>query len=387
MAISVEHGHARVTLAVPADVPVETLLPLLVDACGADDGATWTLVPRGGEPVGARRTLREAGVPAGAILTLRMAGPGEQRPPAPVRSAGTAGLPGRPPRWRAAEYLADLERRVGAAAPRPGAGVVVAVVSIAPGCGKTTVASLLAMVLARALPEPPLAVDADLASRSLSRLLAPHRGLSQETYAGVVGGRLRPGELPRTAPGAYGLALLPAPAHPSPPLDAAACAAFAARLRAEWAVTLLDCPAGFATAWSQAAWAAADQFVLVADDGPADLADLAAVASTLAAGGASVAVVANRARRRGRRARAAAAEGLQAPVVGVPDDEAAAAALREGVLTWAAAPAAWRLPVAELAAALSTHWPREGHDRNATDPLLAQHGAQLPANVPISTAR
>ena len=355
MAISVEHGHTRVTLAVPEDLAVEALLPLLVDACGADDGASWTLVPRGGGPLPARRTLREAGVPPGAILSLRMTGTGEHRPPPRVRSANLAGLPRRPPRWQVADYLAALERQLGVA---PRRGVVVAVASIAPGCGKTTVAALVAVLLARALPEPPLAVDADLASRALSRLMAPHRGLSLETYADVIGGRLRPGELPGAAPGPYGVALLPAPAHPGQPLDAAACTAFAARLRAERPVTLLDCPAGFATAWSQAAWAAADQFVLVAEDGPADLADLAAVASTLAGGGAAVAVVANRARRRGGRTRAAAAAGLGAPLVALPDDPVTAAALRDGSLRWETTPTAWRQPITELAAALSLRWPR-----------------------------
>ncbi|HXM58631.1 MAG TPA: EsaB/YukD family protein, partial [Candidatus Dormibacteraeota bacterium] len=70
--VSVEHGHGRVTLSVPDDVAVESLLPPLLDACGADTTATWTLAPRGGAPIAARRTLREAGVPPGAVLALRM---------------------------------------------------------------------------------------------------------------------------------------------------------------------------------------------------------------------------------------------------------------------------------------------------------------------------
>src|SRR5215472_15365929 len=98
--VSVERGHRRVTLAVPDDLPVEALLPLLVEACGADRTATWALIPRGGGPIEARRNLREAGIWPGAVLALRLSGAGEQ-PRAPVvRAVNLPDLPGPAAPWR-----------------------------------------------------------------------------------------------------------------------------------------------------------------------------------------------------------------------------------------------------------------------------------------------
>jgi MinD-like ATPase involved in chromosome partitioning or flagellar assembly len=331
---------------VPGDLPVESLVPLLVEACGADVSATWTLGPRAGAPLRPGQTLGEAGVWPGALLVLRPAAAGERRRPrsgGPLAEAREA--------WRAADRVDRLERAI-AAAPWE-AGVVIAVASLRPGAGATTITALLAVLLARILRRPPLAIDANLETRALSRHLAPRLRLRPETYLDVVAGRLRLGDLATTGQDPYGVALLPAPERRGTAPDAAACATLVARLKAQGLVVLLDCPTGFATPWGRAAWAAADQFVLVADGRAADLSALAPAASSLTAAGIPVGVVSNWARFRSRTIRAAAALGLTGAVVGVADDPGAASQLRAGLLTWEAGPPGWRLATAHLAAALA----------------------------------
>src|SRR5262249_28358018 len=149
-------------------------------------------------------------------------------------------------------------------------------------------------------------IDGDLRFRGLTLVLAPGAAVPPDAYARTVGGIAGQGPGPgalAAADGPYRTPLLPAPeAGPVP--DATACTMFTRELRAERRLVLIDCPAGFTTAWAQAAWAAGDQFVLVAQDDPRDLAALAPVAAGLTGAGAAVAVVANHARRRGGRARA-----------------------------------------------------------------------------------
>jgi MinD-like ATPase involved in chromosome partitioning or flagellar assembly len=370
--VTVEHGAGRTTLSVPDDLAVELLLPLVVRACRADPTAIWALQPRGGEPVDGERTLEEAGVWQGAILILRQTAGGERRPPrdpkpaaaprverlprgqrvglaltaaragaAPAQGAPRSPLARARAAWRDSGHVARLERTI-AEAPRR-RGVVIAVASLQPGCGKTTVAALLASLLARARPQPPLVVDGDLTSRALSRQLAPTFRMPSTTYAELVGRRRRLADL-RPAPiGPSGIKLLPAPDHPAAAPEAADCAALVTELRAGWGVTLIDCAAGFATPWGRAAWAEADQFVLVTGNRPAEPATVESVAAQLAASGAAVAVVANRARSAGTAA-------------ALPDDPIAAALLRAGELGWDAAPEPWRSAIAGVLAALVVHW-------------------------------
>lgn len=383
----------------PDDLAVELLVPLVAGACRVDPTATWTLVPRGGEPIPGEETLRGAAVWQGAILTLRQTAGGERRParrhqePAgPVWPAAVPAVPAPPPApppaapvsppppppppaleqvppaqrlgqalgaartrrwpgegrlararaaWRDTGQVARLEARI-AAAPRR-RGVVIGVVSLRNGCGKTTVATLLASLLARTRTQPPLVVDGDLASRALSRQFAPTFRMPSATYADVVERRLRLADL-RPAPiGPGGIRVLPAPDHPAVAPDEGDCAALIAELRTRWGVTVLDCAAGFQTAWSRAAWAEADQFVLVAEDRPDELAALEPVAAKLTESGAGVAVIANRAR---------AARNPSA----LPDDPVAAALLRGGELAWDAAPEPWRCAVASALDALAARW-------------------------------
>jgi Mrp family chromosome partitioning ATPase len=355
--VTVEHGDARTTLSVPDGLAVELLLPLVVSACGADATATWALVPRGGEPVDGESTLREAGVWQGAVLALRQTAGGERRPPRrpkparggqaerlprgqrlglALRAARTGAWPGQGrvsrarTAWRDSGHIARLERAI-AEAPRQ-RGVVIAVISLRPGCGKTTAATLLASLLAKARSQPPLIVDGDLASRALSRQMAPTFRMPSARYAEVVARRVRLADL-RPAPiGPNGIRLLPAPDHPAVAPDAGECGALIADLRASWGITLVDCAAGFQTAWSLAAWNEADQFVVVAEDRPAELAALEPVKERLTESGVAAAVVSLR------------------------QDPVAAALLRAGELAWEAAPEPWRSSVAGALATLAAKW-------------------------------
>jgi Mrp family chromosome partitioning ATPase len=354
--VTVEHQGAT-TLSVPDDMAVELLLPLVVGACRADPTATWALVPRGGEPIEGDRTLREVGVWQGAILTLRQRAGGDRRPPrrrreraaAPaerlprgerlrlaLRAARTGPWPGQgrlaraQAAWRDSGHVARLERRIAEADGRR--GVVIAVISLRPGCGKTTVATLLASLLARVRSQPPLVVDGDLASRALSRQMAPTFRMPSARYAEVVARRVRLADL-RPAPiGPQGIRLLPAPDHPAVAPDASECGALIADLRSRSGVTLVDCAAGFQTPWSLAAWNEADQFVLVAEDRPAEVAALEPVTQRLTESSAASAVVA------------------------LAHDPVAAALLRAGELGWDAAPEPWRIAVAGAAASLVAKW-------------------------------
>jgi Mrp family chromosome partitioning ATPase len=350
--VTVHHEGGRTTLSVPDDMTVELLLPLIVGACRADGTATWALCPRGGRPVAGERTLREAGVWQGAILALRQTGAGEREhlpPPergrvgvgAP-RHARRGGAPTRPPAtlpqrvegtwfpWRWRGRLAQLESAV-ADAPRR-RGMVIAVASLERGCGKTTVVALLAALLAKSRPQPPLVVDGDLRTRTLSRMLAPAFRMTPATYRRLVERSMRLADLRPAAVGPAGVRLLPAPDRPPLTPDADGCRALLAELRSTWGVTVLDCAAGFGTPWAQAAWAAADQFVLVTDGQPQERAALGPVTETLAGAG------------------------VVATVVSLAADPNAAALLRAGELPWDAAPPAWRTAVAGAAAELVASW-------------------------------
>jgi S-DNA-T family DNA segregation ATPase FtsK/SpoIIIE len=60
----------RFDLSVPDEVPVERLLPEIVEVLEADPDARWALTPRGDEPLPPHRTLTESGVLHGAVLLL-----------------------------------------------------------------------------------------------------------------------------------------------------------------------------------------------------------------------------------------------------------------------------------------------------------------------------
>jgi Mrp family chromosome partitioning ATPase len=263
------------------------------------------------------------------VLSLRQTRPGE-RVPARDRPAPAALLHRVRSAWGARERLADLERAV-ADAPRR-RGIVIAVASLERGCGKTTVTALLAALLARSRPQPPLAIDGDLSTRALSRMLAPAYRMTSATYLDLVERRLRLADLRPAAIGRAGVRLLPAPDRPELGPDAAGCRALLAELRATHGVTVLDCAAGFGTPWAQAAWAQADQFVLVTGGEPSGQAALEPVTASLSEAGAAVAAVT------------------------LPDDPTAATLLRAGELPWEAAPSAWRSAVAGAAASLVARW-------------------------------
>ncbi|WP_425550176.1 type VII secretion integral membrane protein EccD, partial [Actinomycetospora succinea] len=68
--VSVLAPRTRVDVALPPDVPLADLLPVLLDMTG-ESGAGWTLAPLGQGPVDASRTLASLGVLDGDQLVLR----------------------------------------------------------------------------------------------------------------------------------------------------------------------------------------------------------------------------------------------------------------------------------------------------------------------------
>lgn len=270
---------SSVGFALPADAPVASLLPALVESCGgqAAPGADrWELCLADGRTVAGDGTLVGSGVVEGAVLMLR------QRPPAsagaepaaapastdlgaardavsplvrarlllPARlgwsgragealNAALFGLPKHRPAtqgldaaslthrrtagplkrarlaWRAADYDHRLDQAI--TGPRLRCSATIAVVSPTGGVGKTTISVLLGTVFAWLRRDRVVAVDANPDFGSLGRILVPdHRAFVDDLLPVLV----RPG-LTVTGLESYlgraanGLLVLPTPTEPS----------------------------------------------------------------------------------------------------------------------------------------------------------------------------
>jgi hypothetical protein len=69
--VTVESPRGRQTLAIPDDVPLEQLLPALVEVSGCEGKASrWSLRPRGEGALDPERTLSQNGLYQGAIVEL-----------------------------------------------------------------------------------------------------------------------------------------------------------------------------------------------------------------------------------------------------------------------------------------------------------------------------
>jgi hypothetical protein len=283
-------------------------------ACGVGDGAVLTLaaVPTGEpapgqppSPPGRRDRLPASLLNPPDAWSTRWRPPDSRRPPAarvgasPLSPLG-AGVPpepwplpvrlllalraplGRPapgggtgPRWspgraRRAWRDGSHERRLRAAlAAAPSARcVLVAVVGAAPRAGATTVAALLAAVLAAERPGRTVAVDASPGAGCLTQLLAPchdlfadelvglldHPLLTRRELAAVLARRGRLGVLAARPPAA-------APDEPG-------WARLLLALGRHATTVVVDCGPGAATPGARAALTAADQVVLVSDRWP-----------------------------------------------------------------------------------------------------------------------
>lgn len=318
--VTIAGPERRVELAVPAETPIEQLMPTFA-ALGVTDeqplgGDPVGLAPAGGRPLPLTSTLAECGVTDGALLEVQL----EQRAGFPLKRTEVA-LPDSPSfggrlkasvsafrsdepsetagkAWRSTSYLRRLDEQI--VAPRLKRGATVAVVSPKNGVGTTTVALLLASLLARVRSERVETVGTD------------------PGYTKVFEGK---------------------PA--------------AARSR------VLDC----GTRLGEPIAEAAGQIVLVTDAEPSNTSVVAEAAQPLRRAGRPIFLIVNKLPRKGARL------DLEMLSRAVPDARAlirvsaepeSAVALAAGDWSWDDAPPAWQISMRELAAVMVADWPGLG---------------------------
>jgi MinD-like ATPase involved in chromosome partitioning or flagellar assembly len=313
---------------------------------------------------------RPAPLPPSARLSLALravAGPGWRASLARGRQA-----------WRDSSDERRLEAALAAAPPARCARV--GVVGATPGAGATTVAVLLAAVLAAVRPGRTVAVDASPGRGSLTELLAPHHDLFADELLGLLEHpRLTRRELGAVLARRGDLAVLAARPGTGQP-DERGWTRVSRALARHATTVVVDCGPG-TTAGARAALAGADQIVLVADACSPRTA--VAAADLLAERGRRPVLLLNRApgdleagevvqRVAGVRgavvlpADPAAAAALG--TVPLPADPAAAAAVRAAPTPGApgaplgrvALSARWRRQADELAMLLAAEWPSLG---------------------------
>ena len=360
----------RHTVALPSDAPIDDLMPGLLEACeGSSESAGWTLAPIGEAALEGGTTLGESGLFPGAVLVLmppafpsphRGEGQGEgpwgslplvaQRIRAGLRSpAGPPAQPKSIDRLGDSDYLRLLEDAI--AAPAAGASTVVAVMSVHPGAGTTTVTALLATLLSRLRSEELVAVDANPESGALSHWMVPDSRMSGDTYRSLFADAPTPEQVRAALVSAVpGLAVLPGPADLSRVRSAHVqdWSRLIEHLRHLHHTVLIDCVAGFQRAACRAALDAADHVVLVSRPHAGAIDTLPPAVESLQRRGRAVVVVANQAHRRARTMRSA--RGLQQ--VTIAYEAKPAAQLKAGGFAWGSAPASWQESLRELAAVL-----------------------------------
>jgi hypothetical protein len=417
-------GGLTADLAVPAEVPVaELLVALRATLRDPTPAAPAALMPFGGEPLPPTRSLAACGIGDGAVLALTVGEPdnrvpsrlipatacgrSEDQASSPLLAATACGWPAnrvpraaasawpdrlaaaRPaplppsarlslalravagPGWRAslargrqAWRDSSDERRLEAAlaAAPPARCARVGVVGATPGAGATTVAVLLAAVLAAVRPGRTVAVDASPGRGSLTELLAPHHDLFADELLGLLEHpRLTRRELGAVLARRGDLAVLAARPGTGQP-DERGWTRVSRALARHATTVVVDCgPAG--SPGARAAVATADQFVLVTD---ARSPSPPAVAGQLAGLGRPPVLLVDRAPGDLDAAEAVArVPGARAAVL-LPDDPLAAAAVRVAPpspgapLDWGRAPARWRRQAHELAMLLVADWPSLG---------------------------
>jgi MinD-like ATPase involved in chromosome partitioning or flagellar assembly len=350
-------------LAVPEESRVEDLLPAIVQACeGRIDASGWKLAPKGEAPLEGSRTIRECGLFPGAVLVLS-APDIEPAMPAPDATSVGSDLAGRlKARLRPAEPAAAIDRAGEAAylrlledaivAARAGASTVVAILSVHPGVGTTTVTALLATLLSGLRGDRIAVVDANPDSGALSHWMSPDSGASGAGHGSLFGAAVRPDQVQDALViAAPGLWVLPASADQAGArtADAAAWSRLIQHLRHLHNTVIVDCGAGVQRAACQAALDAADQVVLVYKPQAGQPDGIAPTIATIRGRGPTVVVVANQARRRARMTQSP--DGVQQ--VTIAYEKEPAVRLKTRGFSWRQAPASWQEGVRELAAVLA----------------------------------
>jgi MinD-like ATPase involved in chromosome partitioning or flagellar assembly len=358
--VIVESPSGRHTLEVSEQARIDDLVPGLLEVCEAgSDPAGWSLAPMGEPALRWDRTIKECGLFPGAVLELVAPVALEQieSVPDPLSAAElarrlraqfqrTRRLPDTA-RMGDAAYRRMLDDAI--AAPRLGAGTVVAVMSAHAGAGTTTVAVLLATLLSGLRGDQVVAVDLCSQSGALSHWIAPESGPPGAKYRALLMATSAPEQvraaLVKLTPT---LAVLPAPIDQlGEPADAD-WGRLIVHLRHLHNIVILDCGTGFQRPVNRAALVAADQVVLVGTSAHGDLEQLRPAIEAIQRQGRTVAVVANQAPQR-LRARPATS-GVQ--LVTLAYEPQPALRLKTRGFSWPEAPSSWQESVRELAAIL-----------------------------------
>jgi MinD-like ATPase involved in chromosome partitioning or flagellar assembly len=198
--------------------------------------------------------------------------------------------------WRATDYTEQLEALI--AGPQLARCVTIAILSPKGGVGKTTTTSLLGMLLSMLRPDRIAAVDANPDYGSLGRALVPDHHVFVDDFLSLMDSQAPAAAALEAQLGRarHGLLVLPAPTDPARMwgLREPEYARVIERLQQYVGVLLLDCGTGLQEPSTSAAISAADQCVLVTEADPAS-ASLVAEAGTLLAGaGRPITVVVNK---------------------------------------------------------------------------------------------
>jgi MinD-like ATPase involved in chromosome partitioning or flagellar assembly len=282
--------------------------------------------------------------------------------------------------WRATDYTEQLDALI--AGPQLARCATIAVLSPKGGVGKTTVTSLLGMLLSMLRPDRIAAVDANPDYGSLGRALVPDHHLFVDDFLSLMDSDAPAASALEAQLGRarHGLLVLPAPTDPARMwgLREPEYARVIERLQQYVGVLLLDCGTGLQDPSTSTAIGAADQCVLVTEADPA-AASLVAEAGTLLAGaGRPITVVVNKMpRKRSLLALDRFREALPfaRSLVVIQNEPRAAGKLTTNQFDWRSSPASWRIAVRRLAVALSSDWAELG---------LTVRPGESPGRLPVS---
>jgi MinD-like ATPase involved in chromosome partitioning or flagellar assembly len=390
-------------LSLPAEAPLEHLLPSVVEAVGAGaEPDRWRLArsASGDGALAPHSSLTESGVIDGTTLYLTRDGDGAEAPSLEppryrlghrlVRAAGAflgwsnaggtsegaldpqtpAALTALPPLtrverarqvWRATDFVEQLEAL--AAGPRLSRCATIAVVSPKGGVGKTTITALLGMLLSTLRPDRVVAIDANPDYGSLGRALVPEHRVFVDDFLTLMDSELAAAteveaQLGRTR---HGLLVLPTPTDPARMwgLREGEYSRVIHRLQQYAGVLLLDCGTGLQEPAASAAISAADQCILVTDADPAAASLVSEAGLMLAGAGRPITVVVNKmpsSRSFLALDRFEAAVPYASALIVVPNEPHAAGHLTTGRFDWRTAPKGWQLALRKLAVAITAEW-------------------------------
>lgn len=267
--------------------------------------------------------------------------------------------------WRQSDYLHLL--RQGIAKPQLSKCATIAVVSPKGGVGKTSITSLLGMLLAMERRDRIVAIDANPDFGSLGRSLAPDHKIFVDDLLDMLSTQTLStttldANLGRTT---HGLMVLPAPTDPErmAKLDEVSYTHVVDRLKNMVGVIVLDCGTGLQDPTSKAALSRADQVILVSDSEPASASLVADAARILNNQGIPLWLVVNKRPEKGTLLdlnALARSVPFARGMMTIPLDSQAATQLSAGNFNWAEAPGRWQIVIRELALMLMTEWPSLG---------------------------